>query len=146
MSLVVGATSSLLLFAHASKTVRTYSAHTYAIHQTPSPWYVYPIPVYWPGYVAFSYQYLSFRGCAPHTFPHTKSGISPGAVMSVVGELISVQAAQNNSNRGRPKNKIHDPHHLPPKTKQNGTEPKSAVRIALQLATNKTSQAKKTYL
>ena len=53
--------------------------------------------------------------------------------MSVVGELISVQAAQNNSNRGRPKNKIHDPHHLPPKTKQNGTEPKSAVRIALQL-------------
>ena len=113
---------------------------SYAIRQTPSPRYVYPIPVYWPRLRNFLIP-VWFRWGVPHTFPLTNSGISNGAVKSVVGELISVQAAQNRSNRGRPKTKTHDPHH--PQNKQNGEE-KNAVRVALYLATSKTSQTNKT--
>ena len=56
--------------------------------------------------------------------------------MSVVVELLSVPTAQNHSTR-RPKIKIHDPHHSLPQTNKLARE-KNAVRIALQLATNKT--------
>ena len=84
---------------------------------------VYLITMYWPRLRSFFIQY-DLEGVF-HTLLHalTNSGMYTGAVMSVVGELISVQAAQNHSNRGRPKNKIHDPHHSSPaktKTKWDG--------------------------
>ena len=139
LSLVVGTTFPMLC-AHANKTLRTSFFCADAIRQTPSPRYAYRIPVYWPTLRSFIIP-VWFRGGVPHTFPHTNSGISTGAVMSVDGELISVQAAQNHSNRGRPKTKTHDPHH--PQNKQNGEE-KNAVRVALYLATSKTSQTNKT--
>ena len=47
----------------------TYFACAYAIRQTPSPWYVYPIPVYWPGLPSFLVPEWH-RGRVPHTFPH----------------------------------------------------------------------------
>ena len=31
----------------------THFARAYAMGRTPSPWYVYPIPVYWPGLPSF---------------------------------------------------------------------------------------------
>ena len=97
----------------------------YAIRQTPCPWCT-QYRCIGPGYVAFS--------CVPHAFPHTNSGISTAAVMSVVYELISVQAAPNHSNRGRPKNKIRDPHHHPKKKQtKSGGKKTPYVCIALQL-------------
>ena len=130
MSLVVG-TTSLLLSAHARKALRTSSAHTPSAkrhhhcmctqHRCTGP-----------GYLAFSHQ--NDVGGAFRTLFHTtiSSGIPTGAVTSVVSELISVQDAGNQSNRGRPKNKIHYPH--PPLSQtQNEAETKNAVRIALQL-------------
>ena len=125
LSLVVGTTFPMLC-AHANKTLRTSFFCADAIRQTPSPRYAYRIPVYWPTLRSFIIP-VWFRGGVPHTFPHTNSGISTGAVMSVDGELISVQAAQNHSNRGRPKTKTHDPHHPQNKTKQNGAEKKPYV-------------------
>ena len=99
LSLVVG-TTSLLLFAHASNTLRTSSAHTPSakphLHGMCTQYRCAG-----QGYVSFSYQYV-LEGVFHTLFPHNNYGISTGAVMSVVGELIPVQATQNHSNRGRP--------------------------------------------
>ena len=129
LSSIVGTTSPLL-FAHASKTLRTSSVHTPSakphLHGMCTQYRCTG-----PGFVV-SHTSMIEGGCSTHFSTH----VSTGAGMSVVSELSrSVQAAQNHSNRGRPKNK----------TKQNGAE-KNAVRIALQLATNKASQTNKTSL
>ena len=129
LSLVVW-TSSLLLSAHVIKMIRTSSAHTPSAkrhldgmctqHRCTGP-----------GYLAFSHQ--NDVGGAFRTLFHTtiSSGIPTGAVISVVSELISVQAAGNQSNWGRPKTKIHYPH-SPPSQTQNEVETKTTVRIALK--------------
>ena len=113
---LVGGTPSLLLFAHASKTLRTSPAHTPSAKR-----YLHGMCTQYrctgPGYVAFSYQ-NDIEGAFRTRF-HTiiNSGISTGAVISVVGALISVQVSQNQSNRGRPKTKIQDPHPPPSQIK-----------------------------
>ena len=113
---LVGGTTSPLFSAHASKTLRTSSAHSPSAkrhfrcictqHRSTGP-----------GYVAFSYENDIEGAFRTPVHAIISSGISTGAVILVVGELISVQAAGNQSNRGRPKNKRHDPNPLPPQTK-----------------------------
>ena len=113
---LVGGTTSLLLSAHASQTLRTSSAHTPSAKR-----HLHSLCTQHrctgPGYVAFSYP-NDIEG-AFRTLFHTiiRFGVSTGAIMSVVDELISVPAARNHSNRGRHKNKIHDPHPPPSRTK-----------------------------
>ena len=115
LSLVVG-TTSLLLFAHASIASRACSAHTPSakphLHGMCTQYRCTG-----PGYVVFSDQ-NDIEGARRTRF-HTIicSGISTGAVISVVGELISIQASRNHSNRGRPKTERHHPHPPPSQTK-----------------------------
>jgi len=100
LSLVVGTTSPLLL-AHASKTLRTSSARTPSSKRHLHGMCAHHRCTH-PGYVAFSYQ-NDIEGAFPTLFHTTiNSGISTGAAIPVVGEQIPVQAARNQSNRGCP--------------------------------------------
>ena len=126
--LLIRGTTSLLLSAHASKKLRTSPALT--------PWaerHLHGMCTQYrctgPGYVVFSDQ-NDIEG-ARRTLFHTIicPGISTGAVISVVGELISIEASRNHSNRGRPKTERHYPHPPPSQTKMRRKQKRRTYRF-----------------